>query len=290
MNNFLTIIYLLLFSNLLYPQSAYASDYTNSIGMKFKNIPAGSFYMGSCEQTEYQKFIGITPVCISGGPGDIAAAKNEFPQHQVHITKDFQMAVYEVTLGQFNQFIDEAGRDDLRDDTFKQNNMHGDSAAVNSVSWHDAQDFIRWLNKKEGGNHYRLPTEAEWEYAARAGTTTFYSWGNSESEAIHYAWYQKNAYDVGEQYPHPVGLKQPNPWGLYDMHGNVWEWVQDWFSENYYLNSPVHDPQGPSSGQVRGVRGGSWYYSVRSLRVALREFNPPSLRNYIIGFRLLRQP
>jgi len=135
-----------------------------------------------------------------------------------------------------------------------------------------------------------LPTEAEWEYAARAGTTTRYSWGNSESQAGEYAWYNKNAYDVGGKYAHGVGIKMPNPWGLYDMHGNVWEWVQDWYDENYYRNSPMNDPKGPSSGRNRVYRGGGWLFDARFLRSALRINASPGLRNGGLGFRLVRQP
>lgn len=288
------------FASTLLSQAVQAADYTNSIGMKFKNIPAGSFYMGSCKLTdadieanEKRKFMGMAPksaACPSGGLTDNNAADDETPQHKVRISKGFQIGVYEVTLGQFKQFIASAGRDDLLTDDFMKNNSRGDNAAVTTVSWNDAQAFIRWLNQKEGGSAYRLPTEAEWEYAARAGTTTRYSWGNSESQAGDYAWYLKNAYDVGRRYAHGVGLKKPNLWGLYDMHGNVWEWVQDWYGENYYRNSPMNDPKGPSSGRYRVCRGGSWLYFARLLRSALRNGNSPGGRYYFLGFRLVRQP
>ena len=191
-------------------------------------------------------------------------------------------------------------------DYFIKYNSRGDNAAVSYISWNDAQSFIKWLNKKEGGSHYRLPTEAEWEYSARAGTTTLYSWGNSKSQAGTYAWYDKNAYDVGAKYAHSVGRKKPNPWGLYDMHGNVWEWVQDWYDENYYRNSSASDPKGPSSGRRRVARGGgwadiarylrsarrggSWYGSASSLRSAYCYYGSPGDRDGGIGFRLLRTP
>ena len=281
-------------------QMAQAADYTNSIGMKFKNIPPGSFYMGSCKLTDAdkeankkRKFLGMAPksaACPSGGQADNNAEDKETPQHKVRISKGFQIGVYEVTLGQFKQFIASAGRDDLLTDDFMTNNSRGDNAAVTTVSWNDAQDFIRWLNQKEGGSAYRLPTEAEWEYAARAGTTTRYSWGNSESQAGDYAWYDKNAYDVGGKYAHGVGIKMPNPWGLYDMHGNVWEWVQDWYDENYYRNSPMNDPKGPSSGWGRVGRGGGWGSAARGLRSADRSIDSPGDCHSFLGFRLVRQP
>ena len=277
-----------------------AKDFTNSIGMKFKNIPAGSFYMGSCKLSAADKaankkrqFMGLSPkgaACPSGASADNDARDDETPQHKVRISQAFQLGMYEVTLGQFKKFIAGAGRDDLLTDDFIKYNSHGDSAAVSYVSWNDAQAFIRWLNKKEGGNAYRLPTEAEWEYAARAGSTSIYSWGNSKSQAGSYAWYEKNAYDVGRKYAHAVGGKQANPWGLYDMHGNVWEWVQDWYGENYYRNSPTTDPTGPSTGRDRVYRGGSWNEGARYLRSALRIDDSLGIRNYDLGFRLVRQP
>ncbi len=277
-----------------------AAGYTNSIGMEFVTIPAGSFYMGSCkmsaadkEANKKRKFMGLPPkkaACPSGAGADSDAYDNETPQHKVTISKSFQLGKYEVTLGQFKKFIIAAGRDDLLTDDFMKYNNHGDSAAVCKVSWNDAQAFIRWLNKKEGGKHYRLPTEAEWEYAARAGSTSRYPWGDSSSSAGSYAWYEENAYDVGKKYAHTVGQKKPNFWGLYDMQGNVWEWCGDWYGEKYYRNSPLVDPQGPSSGEDRVFRGGSWDFSAYYLRSALRNFNSPGNRLSFVGFRLLRQP
>ena len=295
-----TILLCLLFAAfLLFTQPLQAADYTNSIGMKFKNIPAGSFYMGSCKLSAADKaankkrrFMGMSEksaACPSGASVDNDALDNETPQHKVRITKDFQMGIHEVTLGQFKKFIVSSGRDGLLTDDFIKHNSHGDNAAVCYVSWNDAKSFINWLNKKEGGSHYRLPTEAEWEYTARAGTTSIYSWGNSENQAGNYAWYFKNTGDVGAEYVHSVGRKKPNPWGLYDMYGNVWEWVQDWYDENYYRNSPSTDPQGSSSGQGRVYRGGSW--SLGSLRSASRlGYLSPDDRSSLTGFRLLRQP
>jgi len=297
----ITIIQTLLFSALLLVSAVQAADYTNSIGMKFNNITAGSFYMGSCKLSAADKkankkrqFMGLAAKgasCPSGASADNNASDDETPQHKVRISKGFQMGVYEVTLGQFKKYIGGSGRDNLLTDDFIKFNSHGDSAAVTHVSWNDAQGFIRWLNKKEGTKAYRLPSEAQWEYAAKAGTTTKYSWGNSKSQAGKYAWYDKNAYDVGRKYTHAVGGKKPNPWGLYDMHGNVWEWVQDWYGENYYRNSPTNDPKGASSGSSRVNRGGSWFnYGAWYLRSAARFNNSPGNRSYDLGFRLVRQP
>ena len=287
---------------LLFTQPLHAADYTNSIGMKFKNIPAGSFYMGSCKlrvadkevNKKKREFMGLSAksdVCMSGASSDNDAWDHETPQHKVRISKSFQMGIHEVTVGQFKKFIAGAGRDDLLNDYFIKNNRYGDRAPVSCVSWDEAQDFIRWLNKKEGGRHYRLPTEAEWEYAARAGTATKYSWGNSERQAGKYAWYVKNTCNAGRKYAHAVGGKKPNLWGLYDMHGNLWEWVQDRYDEDYYSNSPPGDPKGPSHGtQGRVFRGGGWYYSAWHLRSANRGGISSDYRSSRLGFRIMRNP
>lgn len=293
------LIIITLFAGLLLIRTAQAADYTNSIGMEFINIPAGSFYMGSCklnavdkQANEKRRFMGLPAqgaACPSGAATDNDASDDETPQHKVRISKGFQLGVYEVTLGQFKSFIADTGRVDLLTDFFMQHNRHGDSAAVSVVSWENAQAFILWLNRKEGGNSYRLPTEAEWEYAARAGTTTVYFWGDSASEVGNYAWYSGNSYN--DSYAHVVGTKQPNPWGLYDMYGNVSEWVQDWYDERYYGNSPTTDPLAPGPGRdgFRLVRGGCWMDRAERLRSSYREGRPDT-RNYLLGFRLLRQP
>ena len=226
-------------------------------GMIFKRIPAGSFRMGN---DDYD---------------------NEKPVHQVHISA-FEMSAHEVTVGQFAIFVADSGY--VGEGDWDKSRLGDDeSHPVVNVSYDDAQAFIRWLNEKAGGN-YRLPTEAEWEYAARAGTTTQYSWGDSASQAGEYAWYGDNTgYNT-----HAVGGKQPNPWGLYDMHGNVWERVSDWYGENYYKNSPARDPQGPGSGRDRVYRGGDWSAGAAILRSAYRSYYSPGLRINSLGFRLVR--
>jgi len=291
---------LLLIFTVSFTLSLKAADYTNSIGMEFNNISAGSFYMGSCKYSQAdkninkkRKFMGLSVKgvnCPLGESVDNDAEDDEMPQHKVVISKGFQMGIYEVTLGQFKEFIKGAGEENLLSDDFIENNSHGDSAAVTHVSWHDAQKFIRWLNKKEGTKAYRLPTEAQWEYAARAGTSTPYSWGTSKLQADDYAWYAKNSEDVKREHPHVVGGKEPNPWGLYDMHGNVWEWVQDWYDKDYYAKSPAKNPKGARSGQGRVYRGGSRFDNVNGLRSANRYYYTSDIRNYFLGFRLVRKP
>ena len=150
------------------------------------------------------------------------------------------------------------------------------------------QKFIERLNAASGSAVYRLPTEAEWEYACRAGTTTRWSFGDDESQLTHYAWYEDNAEDVGEYYAHAVGTKLPNPWGLYDMHGNVWEWVQDRYSDSYYNSSPRVDPPGPAIGSLHVLRGGGFGSRADFVRPAFRSYGTPYERNAHLGARLLR--
>ena len=146
--------------------------------------------------------------------------------------------------------------------------------------------FIHVLNEAEGDSLYRLPTEAEWEYACRAGTETRWSFGDDVSQLKDYAWYHDNAWDIGEQYAHPVGTKLPNPWGLYDMHGNVWEMCQDWYG--IYPNEYQIDPTGPASGSDRVLRGGYFGHSPQHARSAVRYFTHPSSDSFGFGARLLR--
>ena len=199
------------------------------------------------------------------------------PQHKVRISRSFRIGVYEVTLGQFKQYIADAGRDDLLTDDFMKYNSNSDRAPVVYVSQHDAQGFIRWLNKKEGTQAYRLPTEAEWEYAARAGTVTRYSWGNAIGRN------RANCEDCGSQWdnkrPAPVGSFAANAFGLYDMHGNVWEWVEDCWHDNY-KGAPT-DGRAWKTGCYRKyavLRGGSWNDNPGALRSAIRS-NPELLRS-----------
>jgi formylglycine-generating enzyme required for sulfatase activity len=158
----------------------------------------------------------------------------------------------------------------------------GDDCPVDTVSWFDAQAFIAQLNKVEGRKKYRLPTEAEWEYACRAGSTTRFCFGNYSPELEEYAWYIANS----ERTTHPVGQKRPNAWGLYDMHGNVWEWCQDWSGD--YPEGPISDPTGAASGQARVLRGGTWLSDTDYLRSAGRVGFSPDFRYHLIGFRLAR--
>jgi formylglycine-generating enzyme required for sulfatase activity len=143
-------------------------------------------------------------------------------------------------------------------------------------SWYNANEFTKRLTLKDKANSYRLPTEAEWEYAARAGTETKFSFGNDENLLNAYGWYKENAYDIEDKYPHIVKQLKPNSWGLYDMHGNVWEWVADWHGA--YLEAPVGDPTGPKTGSSRVLRGGAFDYEADGARSAFRADNGPNRR------------
>ncbi len=196
---------------------------------------------------------------------------NEKPVHEACVD-DFYMGKYEVT-----QILWEAIMGD-NPSTFK----GCDQCPVEKISWNDAQEFINKLNQKTG-EHYRLPTEAEWEYAARSGgKDEKYAGTSDESGLGDYAWYKE---DVDSR-SHPVGQKKPNGLELYDMNGNVWEWVADWYGEGYYSGSPKNNPKGPDSGQSRMLRGGSWYGLPENTRATSRYWRGPALRNYNYGFRL----
>jgi len=236
---------------------------TNSIGMKLKLIPAGEFQMGS--------------------PANEEDREDDEHHHRVRITKPFYLGVYEVTQGQWEAVMETRPWSD------KGYVKEGPDYAASYVSWDAAREFCELLSKREGKT-YRLPTEAEWEYSCRGGTTTAYHFGNNASRLGEYAWYEVNASDVDEQYSHRVGQKKANPFGLHDMHGNVWEWCQDWYESGYYKASPVDDPTGPSTASYRVFRGGSWFSFAGLCRSAFRGGYAPTIRNFTLGFRVALVP
>ena len=235
-----------------------AVDLAPGVKLEMVLIPAGEFLMGS-------------------PAWDNNARADEKPQHRVRITKPFCLGKYKVTQEQWAAVMGS-----------NPSHFNGPKNPVEQVSWDDCQAFLGKLNETTAGqgDKFALPTETQWEYACRAGSTTRYYFGEEEGQLGEYAWYDKNS---GGQ-THRVGEKKPNAWGLYDMHGNVWEWCADWYGDDYYGKSPPDDPTGPSEGSYRVLRGGSWCYPAGPCRSAVRNFFAPGIRDYFPGFRVLRVP
>jgi eukaryotic-like serine/threonine-protein kinase len=246
-------------------------DYTNTLGMKFKLIPAGKFMMGSPKE-EIDRCLKLV-----GDGWEKDRLPTEGPEHEVEITQPFYMGTAEVTIGQFRQFVEEEGYHvgDVR--WTNPGSEQTDNRPVVFVSWQNAVDFCNWLSEKEG-RKYRLPTEAEWEYSCRAGRSgTRYCFGDDDAQLENYGWYNKNS---------GKGTKKPNDWGLYHMHGNAWEWCQDFYDPDYYKISPVKDPPG-GAGDERVLRGGSWNNLPMDCRSAFRNHAVPRHREDNDGFRVL---
>ena len=246
-------------------------------GLTFVTIPSGSFMMGS-----------------NDGESD------EKPVHNVYI-KSFKMMTTEVTVGLFRQFVNETGYQTEAEKSggayVYDGNQWGQKSDANwsnpyfsqsddhpvvCVGWNDCKEYIQWLNRKDPGKGYRLPTESEWEYACRAGSTTKYYSGNSDSDLGRAGWYSGNS---GNK-TYPVGQKTPNAWGLYDMHGNVWEWCEDVYHDSYN-GAPADGSAWLSpSGQYRVLRGGAWSFPPFDCRSAARDGSGPDTLNRSLGFRL----
>ncbi|MGD0655084.1 MAG: formylglycine-generating enzyme family protein [Thermoguttaceae bacterium] len=299
-----------------------AADLGGGVKMELVLIPAGEFKMGSGESAE------TTAAFFSKTYGeDLLKAdsfKDEHPQHRVRITKPFYLGTYHVTRGQFRQFVADSGyktdaekgdskgafgwdpdkkefgfnaKYSWRNAGFEQTDEH----PVVNVSWNDAVAFCKWLSRKEGKT-YRLPTEAEWEYACRAGTTTrYYSGddpetlakvGNVADAAFKAQFPEDWKYTIkandGYVFTAPVGKFKPNAFGLYDMHGNAWQWCADRYGAEYYAASPADDPTGPDSGNDRVLRGGSWGLGPDLTRSANRNWYAPDDRYDDTGFRVAR--
>ena len=302
--------------------AAEPSVITNSINMKLVEIPAGEFLMGA-EET-------ATPILKKFPYCDRSWLECELPQHRVRITKAFYLGQYEVTLNQFMKFYKdanyklEAELDDKPSWGYDKNGtmMESDrfrpwepiawkidqNSPVIYVTWNDAVAFCEWLSEKEGKT-YRLPTEAEWEYACRAGTVSRYSFGDEPDQLFRFANVadssrlnalypksptkkQRTLFLLGSDgfvWTAPVGKFQPNGFGLYDMHGNAWEWCSDWYDENYYGRSTTDDPQGPLKGTTRVLRGGGFSDAPFHLRSARRHSDLPTSHDYGNSFRIVRE-
>lgn len=301
---------------------------TNSLGMQMQRIPAGEFQMGS--DTPPEQLAREFPAY------DLRRLQklgDEAPVHRVRITRPFYMGRHEVTVGQFRRFVQASGhvpesvadgtgayghdpqhdparspRGDAfagRDPRYSWQNpgfAQTDEHPVVNVTWGDAQALAEWLSRTEG-QRYRLPTEAEWEYACRAGTRTHFHSGDDPATLIGVAnlfaaetaplWPQWQAYALpardGFVFTAPVGSYAPNDFGLHDMHGNAWEWTADWHDDTYYARSPVDDPTGPESGDVKVRRGGSWHSWPLYARCAYRNWNSPGTRYVLVGMRLVME-
>ncbi len=233
----------------------------NRFGMEFRLIKAGEFLMGS--------------------PASEKDRSSEEEQHRVRISRNFYMQTTDVTQGQWKSLV---GTDPWKGKTYVKE--EADYPAT-YVSWDDAVAFCRKLSERDGVQ-CRLPTEAEWEYACRAGSRAAYSFGGDAGDLSAYAWFDGHAWNQDEKYAHRVGQKRANEFGLHDMHGNVWEWCSDWHDSNYYSKSPLTDPKGPSEGSGRVFRGGSWFELPQFCRSAYRSRDSPSFRFNYLGFRVLR--
>jgi len=222
------------------------------------------------------EMVSVKGGCYKMGSDGAQSAQDEKPVHEVCV-KDFFIGTYLVTQG---QWISVMGKNPSA-------HMNcGEACPVENISWNDTQEFLRRLNERTK-KLYRLPTEAEWEYAARSGgKDEKWSGTSNEKELGDYAWYLNNAKYVS----HPVGKKKPNGLGLYDMTGNVWEWVSDWYADDYYAKSPKDDPQGPANGRTRVLRGGYWGDTGVFARVTRRISLTPDVRAPGYGFRVALSP
>ena len=225
-------------------------DLIDGIQIELILIPAGEFDMGS-------------------PPSEKARNVDEEPIRRIKISRPFYIGRYEITQAEWKAVMGQI-----------LSNFQGSDLPVDGIPWSSAAEFCQRLSEREHET-FRLPTEAEWEYACRAGTVTTYSFGGDPSSLTQFAWYSGNS----RHKTHPVGRKKPNAFGLYDMHGNVWEWCSDWYNE--YPVDPIIDPTGPSDGSSRILRGGSWFCTLDLCRSANRGWNTPTIRDDDVGFRIV---
>jgi sulfatase modifying factor 1 len=300
----------------------------DSLGIAFVRVPMGEFSMGSDESVA---------ALAKAYPGlersRFESLSDEAPVHRVRITRAFEMSRHEITVGQFRAFLQRSGHvpesvadgtggygynaaydpaTSSRGDAFEGRSpkyswqnpgfAQGNDHPVVNVTWNDAVALARWLSRQEGRT-YRLPTEAEWEYACRAGGKGRYQHGNdpagltgvgntfdADSAANWPAWRDRALPGRdGHAFTAPVGSFAPNAFGLFDLHGNVWEWTSDWYGEDTYARSPTNDPTGPADGGVKVRRGGSWHSWPLYTRCAFRNWNSVQTRYTLVGIRLVRE-
>jgi formylglycine-generating enzyme required for sulfatase activity len=252
-------------------------DLGNGVKMELVLIPAGEFMMGN-------KFPAAEAVKLFGGKE--ATYANEYPRHKVTISKPFYMGVYEVTQAQWETLMDSkpyAGK------------MVTKVGPEYPVSWAHSNEAIEYCSKlsKKLGKTVKLPTEAQWEYACRAGSDTAFCYGDDPKKIGEYGWFGGNMIDNEKvkTYARKGGLLKPNAWGLYDMHGNVWEWCRDWYSKDIYASGQNVDPEYTTETKHSTSRGGSWYNGEICLRSAARNsWTGPNYRHYNYGFRVIVEP
>ncbi len=271
---------------------------TNSIGMKMVLIPPGEFLMGSSDD-QVDAALKLAEAIKADQPTKDRTRNNERPQHKAVITKPLLMSATEVTIGEFKKFAAAARYQTEAEiagtvagqplpkhvQTYSNPGyVASDGLPAAFITWNDAVAYCKWLSEQEKKT-YRLPTEAEWEYSCRAGTTTQFSFGDDQDELPKYGWHNKNA--GGKS--HPVGTLLPNPFGLFDMHGNLYEWCRDYFDEKWYGETSTNDPRGPSAGYARMIRGGSWANDVSNCRNAYRNQVTQVHRAAHNGFRCVAE-
>lgn len=316
-NRLLSVALLAMFAWALGAGIATAEEkiFSNSLGMRFVLVPAGEFMMGSHESA---KSVSANPA-YADEPSKIEWFQRAHPMHRVTISQPFYLQETEVSVGQFRAFVSDSGyRTDAeregwgwviiydKDEWVKKEGANwrtpgfpqGDNEPVVFISWNDAAAFVKWLNNRENTGRYALPTEAQWEYACRAGTETPFYWGQlPDGKMANFAdGNYSSAYPNKENINHknedgfihtaPAGSYPANPFGLYDMSGNAYEWCSDWYAE--YSSEPVIDPRGPSEGKFRVLRGGSWFNTAVVMRSPFRYACIPGLRCSVTGFRIAR--
>lgn len=259
---------------LLLATGSATADYRNPLQMHFITIPAGEFTMGSSDPEA---------IAIQIPDGNAATLADETPAHRVRLLQPFLLGRTEVTQGQWLAVMENRpGPSELWQRPDWQ------QLPVVSVSWPMAQRFTEELSKLDPSHHYRLPSEAEWEYAARAGSDGIYPWPEDDIEQ--HAWFIHNS---GDQ-PQPVASRQANAFGLHDMIGNAWEWTADWYSPDSYANAaqqqPAINPTGPAQGQRKVRRGGSYHCPLHLTRVAYRAPDDPNAKYSVLGFRVIAEP
>lgn len=243
----------------------------NSIGLELVLVPPGEYRQGSTPEE--------TAGVLRRWPDTVAPwVSNEGPQHRVRITRPLYFGKTEVTKAQWRAVMN----------TTPWTDKGGADTPANAMTWHDAQEFCRRLSEREA-RRYRLPTESEWEYACRAGTGSRYSFGDDPARLAEYAWFQGNSAIGGTPGVHPVAQKKPNAFGLFDMHGNVWEWCAEYADHSFYHRSTTDDPPGPSTGTIRSARGAGWGHLPQYMRSASRSGFAPGSKFGDLGFRVVAE-